>query len=114
MLSGNDLQIGDSNVFEMSYTKRALDMDVLDAPAGHVITGVKLRNLGGHLNLEARITPIDFETGLMEKDKSTWIGNDKTSVSKDRRTRVAIITPDIPTRYFGKNSIDSRNNQVKL
>ena len=32
------------NIFEMSYESRALDMDMLDAPPGHVITGEKKYN----------------------------------------------------------------------
>ena len=32
------------NIFEMSYESRALDMDILDAPPGHVITG-KIREV---------------------------------------------------------------------
>ena len=101
------------NVFEMSYESRALDLDTLEAPPGHVITGVRFRRLGGHLNLEAKITPIDFKDGKLDISSSTWIGNDKTQASEtDRRTRVSIISPDIPTRYLGKNSVDSKNNQV--
>jgi hypothetical protein len=30
-------------------------MDRLEAPVGHVITGLKLRLLGGHLNLEIQV-----------------------------------------------------------
>ncbi len=59
----------------MTYEDRALDTDHLKAPANHVVTGVKLRNLGGHLNLEVRVTPIDFKTGLLSPASSTWIGN---------------------------------------
>ena len=40
----------------MNYEKRSLDIDQLMAPASHVITGVRFRNLGGHLNLEARVS----------------------------------------------------------
>ena len=42
--------------FVMNYEKRSLDIDQLQAPASHVITGVRFRNLGGHLNLEARVS----------------------------------------------------------
>jgi hypothetical protein len=115
----NDLRIGQAgdqeDVFEMSYENRALDIDILEAPQNHVITGLRFRRLGGHINLEARITPIDFQTGTLDSQTSTWIGHDKTQVDEeDRRTRVSIITPDIPTRFLGRNSIDSRNNQVNL
>ena len=82
--------------------------------SGHVITGLRLRKLGSHLNLEARITPIDFSSGKLDTSISTWIGNDKTQASyQNRRTRVSLIAPDIPTRYLSKNIIDSVNNQVR-
>ena len=77
--------------------------------------GLRFRKLGEHINLEARITPISFKDGKLDSATSTWIGNDKTQAAyEDRRTRVALISPDIPTRYLGKNSIDSLHNQVKL
>ena len=40
----------------MSYAQRAMDLDKLTAPDGHVLTGVKLRSIGGHLNLEIQVT----------------------------------------------------------
>merc|ERR1712013_750934 len=66
------------NVFTMSYEQRAMDMDTLEAPDGHVLTGVKLRNIGGHLNLEIQVTPMEFTTGKVVSDRSTWIANDNT------------------------------------
>ena len=39
----------------MNYEQRSIDIDKLVAPASHVITGVRFRNLGGHLNLEAQV-----------------------------------------------------------
>ena len=42
----------------MTYEQRSIDIDQLQAPASHVITGVRFRNLGGHLNLEARVTTL--------------------------------------------------------
>ena len=35
----------------LRYEERAIDLDDLTAPQDHVITGVRLRKLGGHLNL---------------------------------------------------------------
>jgi hypothetical protein len=46
--------------FMMNYEKRSIDIDRLDAPSNHVITGVRFRNLGGHLNLEARVSKFTF------------------------------------------------------
>ena len=39
------------NIFEMSYESRALDMDMLDAPPGHVITGEKKYNYNIQIQL---------------------------------------------------------------
>ena len=66
----------------MFYENRALDLDLLEAPPGHVITGVRLRKLGVHLNLEARVTPINFKNGTLDPSLSTWIGHDKTQESE--------------------------------
>ena len=44
------------DIFEMSYEERSLDLDVLEAPKGHVVTGLRFRKLGSHINLEARVT----------------------------------------------------------
>ena len=86
------------NVFTMSYEQRAMDMDTLEAPEGHVLTGVKLRNIGGHLNLEIQVTPMEFTTGKVVSDRSTWIANDNTPATDVPRTLVPIIMPDIPTK----------------
>ena len=49
--------------FMMNYEKRSIDIDRLNAPLNHVITGVRFRNLGGHLNLEARVSKFIFLIG---------------------------------------------------
>jgi hypothetical protein len=43
-----------------------------------LIAGLRLRKIGEHINLEARITPISFKDGKLDGATSTWIGNDKT------------------------------------
>ena len=50
------INLNQKEYFVMNYEKRSLDIDQLKAPASHVITGVRFRNLGGHLNLEARVS----------------------------------------------------------
>ena len=103
----------------MTYEERALDLDILSAPNGSVITGVRLRDLGGHLNLEIRVTPISFSTGKLIQDRTVWIANDNTAVSgvksiTDKRQRLELISPDVPTKYIGQSKIDSRHNQFIL
>jgi len=99
------------SVFTMSYEQRAMDMDTLTAPEGHVLTGVKLRNIGGHLNLEIQVTPMEFTKGNVVSDRSTWIANDNTPATEKPRTLVPIIMPDVPTKYSGQNSIDTTTDQ---
>lgn len=47
--------VEDKDYMKMSYEQRALDTDRLEAPPGHVVTGVRMRNIGGHINLEAQV-----------------------------------------------------------
>ena len=54
----------------MTYEQRSIDIDQLQAPASHVITGVRFRNLGGHLNLEARVTK---STLFLHTKRSSYI-----------------------------------------
>ena len=48
---------------EFSYSKRAIDFDDLRASDEYVITGLKFKAAGSHLNLEATARKIDFKTG---------------------------------------------------
>lgn len=78
----------------MTWDKREIDFDDLKSPAGHVVTGVKFRLLGRHLNMEMRVTEIDFASGrLIEPDKSFWVSNDNTDISNGqaRRTELALV-----------------------
>lgn len=44
----------------MTYEERSLDTDMVEALPGHVVTGVRLRKLGGHINLEVRVSSLKF------------------------------------------------------
>ncbi len=46
---------------------------------------VRLRNIGGHVNLEVRVTPVRFAEGTLVPDRSTWIGNDNTPATSETR-----------------------------
>lgn len=70
----------------LNRNNRSLDLDDLYVPQGYVVTGVRFRLLDNHLNLEIRMTEIDFATGqLIDPDKSIWIGNDNTERSVNKR-----------------------------
>ena len=85
-------------IFTMSYEQRAIDLDTLSAPEGHVLTGLKLRSIGGHINLEAQVTPIRFNTAELLKEQSIWIANDNTPASQRPRQLLPLVIPCISTR----------------
>jgi len=105
----------DSGLFkELSYEERALDLDKLSASTGSVITGIRFRQLGGHINLEIRSTPIRFHTGELIKQRSIWIGNDNTPATPEMRTKLEIPSPDVPTNQPQSSSMISDKNQYLL
>ncbi|XP_055305104.1 uncharacterized protein LOC129569900 isoform X2 [Sitodiplosis mosellana] len=97
----------------MSWDKRAIDLDDLVAPNSHVVTGIRLRVVGTHLNLEIRVTEADFTTGRLidPEETSFWKSNDNTESSSDKRTPVKLKNPDIPVLSTTPSEIDSTSNQ---
>lgn len=83
-LYGKDVREG-QDFFKLDWLQRSIDLDDLIAPPGHVLTGVSFRNLGGHLNLMMRATPIDITTGRLRPDGSIWLDNANTPNSKTPR-----------------------------
>jgi len=106
-----NLTANTASVFTMSYEHRAVDLDSLAAPEGHVLTGIKLRSLGGHLNLEIQVTPVKFRTGDLSTDRSLWIANDNTPATSRPRTFLPIIMPDVPTKLGSQNEVLSTTDQ---
>lgn len=64
------------------WEKRAIDLDDLDAPADHLLTGLRFRLIGAHLNLEIRMTPFNFTSGKLFPEKSLWHSHDTTENSE--------------------------------
>lgn len=97
----------------MSWDKRAIDLDDLIAPVNHVVTGLRMRVVGTHLNLEIRVTEADFTTGRLidPLETSFWKSNDNTESSSNKRTPVKLKNPDIPTLSPSASEIDSTSNQ---
>ncbi|KAI9565211.1 hypothetical protein GHT06_008993 [Daphnia sinensis] len=96
----------------LRYEERALDLDDLVAPKGHVITGLRFRKLGGHLNLEAQASPIDFMTGSIDSERAIWLSNDNTPATETNpRTKVSLLSPDVSTRSHIPSVPDSASDQ---
>lgn len=73
---------------KLSYEKRTIDLDDVDTDDNSfVVTGVRFRVVGTHLNLEAYYSEFDFRTGQLIRPEynSYWKSNDNTDVSGARR-----------------------------
>ncbi|XP_035439759.1 uncharacterized protein LOC118269000 isoform X1 [Spodoptera frugiperda] len=95
----------------LTYERRAIDLDELDSPSGHVLTGARFRMIGAHLHFEIRATPFNYTTGKLHPEKSQWISNDNTEGSHTPRTRLELYKPDLPTRSHAALRIDSQHDQ---
>lgn len=72
----------------LKYGVSSIDLDDIHTDdATFLITGVRFRVLGTHLNLEARLTEFDYTTGrlLNAEYSSFWKSNDNTDVSGEKR-----------------------------
>ncbi|XP_058794289.1 uncharacterized protein LOC131665995 isoform X2 [Phymastichus coffea] len=104
------------------WEKRAVDLDDLDAPQDHLLTGLRFRVIGAHLNLEIRMTPFNFTSGTLFKEMSVWHSYDTTDASElydldgetyvaKKRTEVKLNKPDVSTRSQVQSIPDSHTNQ---
>uniref|UniRef100_U5EP73 Putative secreted protein n=1 Tax=Corethrella appendiculata TaxID=1370023 RepID=U5EP73_9DIPT len=102
----------DIDYHTLTRDSRTLDLDDITAPDSHVVTGVRFRLLGSNLNLEVRITEIDFAQGLLiNKATSVWLSNDATEASHQKRTEVKLVRPNIPTKSISASLPNSEPNQ---
>ncbi|XP_066151749.1 uncharacterized protein [Euwallacea fornicatus] len=95
-----------------TWEKRRLDLDDLEADEGHVLTGVRFKEIGSHLNFEIYITKFDFDTGRLKPEHSKWKDNPNTDVAADKpRKKVHLIHPDVPTRSTSPSIPTSHSDQ---
>ncbi|XP_034484622.1 uncharacterized protein LOC117789657 [Drosophila innubila] len=112
----DEYQITDANIVNevdyhtMNYSSRSIDLDNIMNPNDNssVVTGLRFRVLGSHLNLMAQICKFDFETGklLQPKVNSVWQSNDN-----ENREKLNLDNLDVPTRSFVKSLPRSKHNQ---
>lgn len=105
--NGRNVQEG-QDFLKLAWNQRAIDLDDLVAPPGYVLTGVSFRNIGGHLNLIMRATPIDIRTGKLRPEGSIWIDNPNTPNSRNPRVKLNLDKPDISTRTIASSIPDSQ------
>lgn len=72
--------------------------------------------VGRHLNLEMRVSEINFGTGqIIEPEKSFWVSNDNTENSKEKRKEITLKTPHISTKTKSKSlPISTTNSFIKF
>ncbi|XP_034119056.1 uncharacterized protein LOC117578045 isoform X2 [Drosophila albomicans] len=99
----------------MSYESRSIDLDDIMKTDDNsfVVTGVRFRVLGAHLNLEARLSEFDFKKGelIQPEVNSVWQSNDNTDVSGERRQKLSLHNLDVPTRSIAYSLPQSKHNQ---
>ncbi|KAL0839141.1 hypothetical protein ABMA28_017111 [Loxostege sticticalis] len=96
---------------KLTFERRAIDLDELDSPAGHILTGVRFSLMGAHLHFEIRSTPFNYATGRLAPERSQWISNDNTDGAEVPRKRLELYAPDIPTRSHTPLPVDSSHDQ---
>uniref|UniRef100_A0A182N8H5 Uncharacterized protein n=1 Tax=Anopheles dirus TaxID=7168 RepID=A0A182N8H5_9DIPT len=106
--SHTDKGVRDGQDYHMlTYDRRSIDLDDVHVHPGYVLTGVRFRTLGTHLNLEIRMTEMNFTTGqLIDPNKSIWIGNEGM-----KRTEISLRYMDVPTLAPAKSIPDSTSGQ---
>ncbi|XP_017056016.1 uncharacterized protein LOC108097935 isoform X1 [Drosophila ficusphila] len=98
----------------LSYESRSIDLDDVNTDDNSfVITGVRFRVVGAHLNLEAYYSEFDFKTGqlIQPEVNSYWKSNDNTDVSGSRREKLRVENADVSTRTIAHSIPLSRHNQ---
>ncbi|KAH8420530.1 hypothetical protein KR009_011112 [Drosophila setifemur] len=99
----------------LSYESRSIDLDDVNTDDNSfVVTGVRFRVLGAHLNLEAYYSEFDFKTGelIQPEVNSYWKSNDNTDVgSVARREKLRLEGADVSTRTIAPSLVLSRHNQ---
>ncbi|XP_063536056.1 uncharacterized protein LOC134745886 isoform X4 [Cydia strobilella] len=106
-----DVGVAETDYHTLTYEQRAIDLDELDSPKGHVLTGVRWRMIGAHLHFEIRSTPFNYTTGRLAPDRSQWISNDNTEGAEQPRKRLELYKPDVPTRSAAPMPVDSTHDQ---
>lgn len=93
----DDYTILDRNVKDgtdyhtITWERRAMDLDDLVPPPDHLLTGMRFKLLGAHLNLEIHATPFNFTTGTLMKEKSRWYANDNTDANEGFNEHIPVV-----------------------
>lgn len=101
------------NEYKMSWEKRDIDLDNLEAPEGHVLTGIRFQEVGTHLNMEIMVSPLIFHKGILKRptELSYWIGNSNTdSALENPRSELTLSSKNVPQDTNGPCKLDSQHD----
>ncbi|CAG7786085.1 unnamed protein product [Allacma fusca] len=101
-----------SEVATLDYTNRAFDLDDIVVPPDFVITGIRFRRLGSHINIEVQATQISPVNGELLQGSSHWLSNDNTPETHDLPRKELVLTnPNVPTLTKSPSIPDSVHDQ---
>ncbi|XP_070073239.1 uncharacterized protein [Drosophila takahashii] len=94
----------------LTYEKRSIDLDEVKVKNKSVVTGLRFRVDGTHLNLEVQFTEFDFESGqLIEPTKkSFW----KSGGSDQPRNKLLLKNPNVSTQSNSSVPLSSDNQYI--
>ncbi|XP_070072687.1 uncharacterized protein [Drosophila takahashii] len=111
-------EVSDENVkkdvdFHMlSFEKRFIDLDEVKVENQYVVTGLRFRVVGTHLNLEAQFSKFNFESGqLIEPTKNSFW---KSGGSDQPRKQLHLKNPNVSTRSNSSVPLSSDNQYIEF
>jgi hypothetical protein len=99
----------DVDYHTVNYENRSIDLDDIMAPVSHVVTGVRFRMKGSHINFEIRITQMDFVKGVLNNQTSIWVSNNIT-----KHSELILNQPDVPTTNPKSSPLSHNNQYIKF
>ncbi|XP_037725034.1 uncharacterized protein LOC119556699 isoform X2 [Drosophila subpulchrella] len=97
----------DIDYHELSYKSRSIDLDEVKVENNSVVTGLRFQVVGTHLNLQARFSEIDFESGQL-RGESFW----KLGGGDQPRQKLHLESPNVPTRSNSTVPLSSDNQYI--
>ncbi|KAH8249599.1 hypothetical protein KR032_010765, partial [Drosophila birchii] len=112
----DEYRITDRNVRQgvdyhmLTHEKRSIDLDELEPrETNSLITGLRFRNIRGHLHLEAQYTVFEFQSGkLIEPTKKSYW---ETFASDQGRDKLPLKNSHMSTRTTASSVVFSSSNQ---
>ncbi|XP_017130379.1 uncharacterized protein LOC108148044 isoform X2 [Drosophila elegans] len=94
-VTDKDVQEG-IDFHRLTYEKRSVDLDELKADDNSVVTGLRFKVRGTHLQLEAQFSRVDFQSGLLidPKTKSYW----RSACNDQQRNKLPLKDAQVSTR----------------